>query len=279
MVIGLIIIVSLYAYTFYQAQKQPDNSPSNFLSQEPISVNKKVVVCIGDSLTHGRVSYNYVDILAVKFGSKGYKFINAGINGELAYNVLQRLDSIITCNPDFITVLIGSNDVNASLSEENTSRAVKNMNLPKAPTDNFFKENLIRICLRLKSETKAKIALLSIPPIGEDFQHYAYKRTVHYGNIIKSVALKEKITYLPLHENMAEVLKKQNSKPKISYGKKWKFIMYREILRLHLFGRSFEEISKANGFVLLTDCLHLNQKGAKMIADLISAFIIKSGNH
>ena len=46
-----------------------------------------------------------------------FKFINAGINSHLAYNLFIRLDKVIKCSPAKITILIGTNDVNSSLSE------------------------------------------------------------------------------------------------------------------------------------------------------------------
>lgn len=48
---------------------------------------------IGDSITHGRIGTNFVDILSRKFNN--YEFVNAGVNGHLAWNVNQRLDEII----------------------------------------------------------------------------------------------------------------------------------------------------------------------------------------
>ena len=42
------------------------------------------MVAIGDSITHGRVSFNYVNSLEEKFGTH-YEFVNAGINSNLAF--------------------------------------------------------------------------------------------------------------------------------------------------------------------------------------------------
>ena len=114
----IIILIILYTYTLFQAQKSPFNSPANFLKESAQSKNNKTVVCIGNSITHGRVSYNYVNILSDDLSGHGYHFINAGINGNLAYNVVKRLGKIIECNPDYVTLLIGTNDANASLSEK-----------------------------------------------------------------------------------------------------------------------------------------------------------------
>ncbi len=103
----------------------PDNSPAAFLESNPDRTGKKVVVCVGDSITHGRVSHNYVDMTAGKLSDRGFIIVNAGVNSELAYNVLSRIDEIIRCKHDYVTILIGTNDANSSLSQENTARAVK----------------------------------------------------------------------------------------------------------------------------------------------------------
>lgn len=76
------------------------------------------VVCVGDSLTAAQVSVDYIKMLAAAELGRSMKFTNAGVNGDLAFNVLQRLDSVIDLQPDAITVLIGTNDANASLSEK-----------------------------------------------------------------------------------------------------------------------------------------------------------------
>jgi lysophospholipase L1-like esterase len=274
-IVLVVLIIAIFSYGLYRAQKKPDNSPAHFLEGKSAKTESKIIVCIGDSITHGRVSYNYVDLLSRRLGAPGYALINAGINSELAYNVLQRLDEIIRCEPDFITILIGTNDANASLSEANGKRAVKNMKLPKMPTAEWFRENLIKICSQLKSRTKAKIALLSLPPIGEDFRDAAYKRTTSYSTIIREVASRERVAYLPLHETVTDYLKDQNHRPKLSYDKGWQSVMYRGIFLHILLGRSFDKISSSNGFLVVTDFLHLNSRGAEMVADLIEDFVIK----
>jgi lysophospholipase L1-like esterase len=274
-ILSFICITIIFAIIWanYQAQKIPSNSPSRILTKRAPLSNKKVVVCIGDSITHGRVSYNYVDILSEILDPEGYFLINAGINGEHAYHTFQRLDDIIKCNPSFITILIGLNDANATLSEKNRRRAVKKKNLPILPTDAFFHEYLIKICSKLKSETEAKIAILSIPPIGEELHHKAYKTTSHYSQMIKEIASMQEVTYIPIHEKIAKILESKDNQPLVSYGKNWQFIMYKGILFHFLLNKSFDEISKSNGFLILTDLLHLNSKGAKIIATSIKTFI------
>ncbi len=168
------------------ATRLPDNRPQVF-SNETIAAGKKVVVCIGDSLTHGRVSYNYVDDLDQRFPDE-YLFVNAGINSELAYNVAQRLDAVIALQPDYVTILIGSNDVLGSLGEESARRYIKKWKLPQAPDRPWFRENLTQIVARLQKETRAKIALLSLPPVTEDIAHPGYRQARAYSTVIREIA-------------------------------------------------------------------------------------------
>jgi len=156
---GVLIFILIVAitYTLKQAQKLPLNSPVNFLEKSAQDNNQKTVVCVGNSITHGQVSYNYVNILSERLSVDGYQFVNAGINGNLAYNVVNRLDKIIGCDPDYVTVLIGTNDANASLSEKNSARYMKDMALPEKPNAEFFRKNVKELISQLKSEQMQKL--------------------------------------------------------------------------------------------------------------------------
>ncbi len=46
-------------------------------------------------------------------------------------------------------------------------------------------------------------------------------------------------------------------------------------LGLHSTGLTWDEVSRRNGLLLLTDTLHLNSKGAGIVADLIEGWLLK----
>ena len=158
--IALLVVVSVYVFSAFT--KLPDNCPEAFMQLERNT--DKVVVCMGDSITHGRVSHNYVDELAAHFADRGFTFVNAGINGELAYNLLQRIEQVTRIEPDFITILIGTNDALASLNEKNAARYVRQQKLPRNPDRKWYEENLVKLVDALQANTAANIALLSLPP-------------------------------------------------------------------------------------------------------------------
>ncbi len=271
-VVLAVLCAGIFLYGSHMAQRLPDNSPGKFLSSNPDRKDKKVIVCVGDSITHGRVSHNYVDMLAEKSHGKDLLLINAGVNDELAYNVLLRIDDIIRCKPDFVTILIGTNDANSTLDPENAARAVRNMKLPQTPEKAWFAKNLAEICRRLKNETTARIALMSIPPIGESPESPSFRASIEYSTLIRETARREGCAFLPLNEKMVAYLKANPRPPRHSYSE-LQSLMYVGIFKHFILHKSFDEIAEGNGFQLLTDFLHLNGRSAGMISELILGFV------
>ncbi|MBE0526708.1 MAG: SGNH/GDSL hydrolase family protein, partial [Candidatus Thorarchaeota archaeon] len=149
----------------------PKNRPEKYQKQG----GKKVVVLAGDSITHGQIGENYVAMLSERLYIHKFDLVNAGINSHMAWNLLQRIDEIIACEPDFITIMIGTNDANAVTSEAEAKEYVKRMGLPRMPDQEWYQESLHKIVTTLLERTHAKIGLISIPPIGEIQDHFAFK--------------------------------------------------------------------------------------------------------
>ena len=200
LLVVLLVAGVLFSYGGYKAIRPPKNCPKNF---RKTSHNGKVVLaCIGDSLTHGHVSHSYVDDLAalLQKDGAGVDVINGGINYDLAYNLYLRLDEIIACKPDIVTILIGGNDVIASLDEKARKLYTRLRKLPTAPSQDWFEENLIKIIRTLKEQTSARIALFSLTVLGEEITHPANDKMLAYSYSIRRIAEQEAVDYLPLHE-------------------------------------------------------------------------------
>jgi lysophospholipase L1-like esterase len=238
----------------------------------------KTVACFGASLTSGTVSFNYLDLLSARPELKDFQFINHGVNGDLAWNGLQRLDKVVQDDPDFVTIMIGTNDVNATLSQRNWLRYKSFNHLPTHPTIEWYEQNMREIVTRLKKATAAKLALLSLSPIGEDLNHEAAKKVEQYNKVLRRLAHDEEIDYLPLHEEMiAYLFAHEGDRASLP-----PMLAYRDglhntanALGLHSTGLTWDEVSERNGLLLLTDTLHLNSKGANIVADLIEGWLLK----
>ena len=186
-----------------------------------------------------------------------------------------RLEDIIRCDPDYITILIGTNDANASLSDKTTRRLIRKMNLPRKPDREWFRSNLAALCVKLKAGTHARIALLSLPPIGEDADSVAFRRAAEYSGIIKDVALSQKVDYLPLNEAMTAEIRAHGKKPSLSYKGDTELPLYAALAKHYLLRESYDEISEGNGFLYLIDLLHLNTRGSTMVAGFVTDFITR----
>jgi lysophospholipase L1-like esterase len=240
----------------------------------------KTVVCFGASLTAGTVSFNYLDLLGAKPSLAGFRFLNHGVNGDLAWNALQRLDRVIAERPDFITILIGTNDVNATMSRRNWLRYKALKHLPAEPTLAWYESNLGTILKRLKQETGARLALLSLAVIGEDLEHEANRKIELYNGAVRRIAREQDASYLPLHERMTAYLRQHEGErarlpPRLDYRDGLRNTG--NALALHTAGLSWDEVSRRNGLLVTTDCLHLNSVGAGMIAGLIEAWLLREG--
>ena len=274
----IILLLALFAYTVivsFNIIKQQKNNPKHYLKRiKPVKDTKQnVIVLIGDSITHGTVSCDYTKILSNRL--KNFSYINAGINGDLTFNILQRIDEIVHCKPDFITILLGTNDANGSLSSKIAKGYERSKKIPKSLDfwkEDRFKEDYKIIIRILKQKTNAKIAILSIPPLGEIPETFPFKRSVHYSNIIKEIGKEYDVTYLPLNEKMVTYLNENPTQSEIPY-EKYGIANIKSILAHYFFKKSWNQISHKNGFRLLTDNIHLNTIGATMIADLIEDFM------
>jgi len=270
----LILFLIYYQSVMWRIYHYPRDNPYNFvkkMKRKRKTSKKARIVFIGDSLTHGNLSVNYIKMIAKKLG-KNYDYINAGMNAELAYNVLLRLESIIACKPDFITILIGTNDANAELKDIQDKKSIKMLNLPRKPDKKWYIKNLEKIISELKEKTDAKIAICSIPIIGEEISGKAFKQSIDYSKTICEIANKHEINYLPINEKMIGYLKQYPSNPKYLHEKR---LVEEAVFKHFLYRKSFDKISEEFGFSLLIDHVHINTEGVKIIADLIIDFILR----
>jgi lysophospholipase L1-like esterase len=264
----LLILVGTYWWLYRKVSTHiPENYP-NEKNRQQIDHAKKVLVCFGDSNTHGNVSYNWVNDLSSQLPD--YQIFNAGINSDLTYTLLRRIDDVAACNPDFITILIGTNDVNSTMGIKMEKRYQQLGRIDKDISPNFeaFKKNYIEIIHQLKTKTKAKIAIMSLPVMGEDLTHEANLRADKYSDFIKQLAKSEQVSYLPVREKQKEFLLKNPKPLKHSFEETYKLLNF-SVISYYLLGKTWDEITTKHGFQLTPDNLHQNSIAGGMIRDLV----------
>lgn len=250
----------------------PKNNPQEFLDSGRVGSAKATVVCAGDSLTHGQISSDYVALLRDSFAAKGYDFMNAGINGDMSANLLQRIDQIIACGPDAVLILIGSNDINATLNEKTEATYRKSKQLTVKPTLEWSSSNIEKILTALQAAGIGNIAIFSIPMLGEDLDSALNRRARQYNSRLRELAEKYGVTYLPLYEELVAGLP-ANHHPK-GYEGKMRPILAAALKRL-LLKQSWQRISDSQGLYYLTDFIHLNERATAIIKRLAENYLAK----
>lgn len=256
----------------------------------------KVLVCLGDSITHGRCSDDYVHRVRQNM-PPGWEVINAGINGDTAWNMLQRLDSVIACQPDAVTILAGTNDINADQSASMQASYRRSKAIPaEVALDRHGYLNAMRTILsRLREETDAKIAVFTIPMIGEDGKDAMNAKVAVYNDALRSLCQELQITVLELNEAQQRLIETMhsgeshpddenlraviNTRPG-SFGvltgydvnrveREIKRAPYRRFVLM----QSWTDIADAYGYYTLIDGMHLNDRGGCMASCLLMRWL------
>ena len=268
----IVLLGGVYGYVYYKATKVPANNAQAML-QSTLPADKKIVVCFGDSLTHAAVSFDYVGYLANDPDLQNFVFVNEGINSRLVYNLLQVVDNVIALKPHYIFIWIGTNDLKGSLNDEEYQRYNDLWNLPQRPTKEWFEQNYRQLVAILKTKTQAKIVLISLPPLGENIESLPFKLSMEYSAIIRDIAKKEKLGYIGLNEILTRDLIREGKKDVAPYTTGLWF-MYSAILQHYLFCKDWDAISDSRGLTYMTDNIHLNGKGGRILAAAMKEILI-----
>ena len=238
--------------------------------------NQRIIACIGDSLTHGNIGQSWVDYLRQEFPND--VFLNDGINGNTAWQVIQRLDPILQCQPDLIILLIGTNDALGSFDINSGLRYKKNNELPEVPTLEKYKEHLNELIEKIGIQSK--IAICTLPPIGENVNSEVNKHVNLFNDYIKLIANQKNLSLLTVSDALWSEINSRTYPIKLDFNSKAMPLMLKRILggifHHYLFKKSWNDISRAKGQWILFDQIHLNERGAEIVYKLAKDFIAKS---
>lgn len=239
------------------------------------AINSRKVVCIGDSLTQGTFSFNWAKVVSKQVGSHQVQLYNHGRGGELAYSVLQRIDKVVALNPMIVVILIGTNDALAITNSNKAKLYQRHFNLPQIPDLDFFKRNLQEVVVTLKRILNLKIALISVPPLGEKPDSASYRIIENINDIILVVSQDEGVDYLPFYERVITYLDQYPLSGRVGLPHdNWTGI--KTSIQRFLLLQSWDRIAQSNGYHLLTDGIHLNSKGGMILTTLVKNYILNT---
>ncbi|MEV0647981.1 GDSL-type esterase/lipase family protein [Phytomonospora sp. NPDC050363] len=248
----LVLVAAMAPLAYLTFLRPPALDPQDFLDGDR-SGDGPVVVIAGASSVHGIGSADFVGLLRDRFAADGHTFVNAGSNGDTAADLLARADDIVAVNPDRAAVLVGTNNVLAAADgDEETALA-------------DYRRDLEALIARLDTETRAEIALYSLQPLGEDLDDDGNRRLGRFNQVVAEVALAHGAAYLPLNETLAETVRAEGGSQPSDFSLGSAALAG---LRHYYLGQNWDEIGRSNGYRVLVDGVHLNDRGAAVAADL-----------
>jgi lysophospholipase L1-like esterase len=245
-------------------------------------VDFETVACVGSSTTASKGTYPWIAELEARPQNQRFRFLNFGVGGDLSVHLVQRLRGVVDARPDRVIVLIGTNDILASVFP-NFRKVVRVWKgLPREPTVDGFRENMSLITRRLRQDTDAHVAVSSLAPVGEDpdsddpVQSRLNELCAAYRDVIREVCAREGSHYIDFYEAFrAQLDLAETGKPfsRFAFASFYRDYLIREmILR-----RSFDEIAETNGWRFHIDGVHLNTRGGLILVDAVQRFLDAPG--
>ncbi len=270
--IPIILILVVLAVWFKQFEKSYFNKPPDYPEFSKLNRDgKPIFIAFGDSLTQGNMSANWVNILKEK--RPDIQFLNAGMNADLTYTLLNRIDDIVACQPHIISLIIGSNDVMATLTPARMKRYYGLGKITEDANYEGFISNYREIIEILTSQTTAKIMVASLPPITEDFTFEGNIKADKYSETIKEFAHDYDLIYIPFREKLKENMSLKSDQ--IVDFNNADNIIRMTIFKRVILGQSWNEIAASRKAKYMTDNIHLNEGAAEILAKMINTEIAK----
>jgi len=225
--------------------------------------NQVIVVSAGDSLTYATFSSDYLSILRRRLKGQHYEFVNAGHNGDTSEDLLKRIDKdVLARNPNFITILIGANDARKDIELKVALEA--------------YRLTIEEIILKIRNKTNVPVALISLALLGENPKSKKNKTVEQYNAILKEIATKQNLGYLPLFEKLIPILIDKIPADTSAFKLNLATALIKSAFQKYILRRDWATISASNGFSILTDGIHINDKGGNILADLIQEWLLST---
>ncbi len=243
-----------------------------------VSERSTVVACLGSSSTAGQgQAFGWIDELSRRPQNARFVFKNLGVGGDFAYDALQRVPAVVATSPDRIFVLVGANDVLAMVFP-NVQRFLGGFmkRHSQEPSFEWFRENLAAIVTRLRAETRARIALSSLGPIGEapdstdPNQRRLNELVARFSASIRETSAQQGTDYIPFYERLSAGIAASPGKALTAF----RFLpIYGDTFRYYVLRKTSDEIGAANGWKFHVDGVHLNRRGGMILAGLVQDFL------
>ena len=251
-----------------------------------LSTTRPLLICLGDSLTHGHCSASVVDrilpSLVRQLGSDvKLGIVNAGQNNICSWTIYnKRMMEVLQTDPDYVLVWIGTNDV-CSIHKKWWSMQREFMwQLPEPPTLEGLETNVRGIVETLLNHSAhLQVGLCTLPPMGEVLTQPA-NQVVRKANVVLtriSQSSGDRCTLIPVYDSLERSIcssEIRGWKPSADYFLGISIVM--GVLH-HVGGFSWNALSRLLGNSVMSDSLHLNERGADIVANTVTEWLLAKG--
>jgi acyl-CoA thioesterase I len=266
--LGAAFVVGV-AYPAHRLLRSPRGSPSRI--RTATNADWPLLLCLGDSITHGHIGADWVGPLRVCLADRGVLVANGGINGQQVYNLGQRLEADLRCRPAAVVLMIGSNDVMAAERPDRARGYMKGNRLPRMPDLDWSTSELSVLVDRLRARVP-HVAVCTIPPLGADPSHPIEPLVARWNAAVREVAGTRGIALLDVHAAIRP-LAAASSRPYEGSLSAVLRLMYRSAISHYVLGRSWDAIAQRGGFGATIDGIHLGDAAAARVAALVQAWV------
>ncbi len=289
-IFGIIVLI-----TAERTSRPPHNGPHEFVKRDQKKGKRdddeRVLVCLGDSLTHGACSANWVDDVASsltkQLQNKGkttirVDVVNAGQNSICTHTVLhEKVNHVVACQPDYIFIMIGSNDAMAIYRDDWAKERMDTWNLAERPNKDVLIRNLTDIVKALVAQTTAVIAISTLPPFGESFDSGSNKviksincriKTLEHlfsGEIKNNSRETKRVSVIDVNSALWDEINSQRSRNNTKATHSIDMVLPYAVIMglLHcVLGFSWNVLTRLlTGNIVLSESLHLNEDGGSVV--------------
>jgi len=230
--------------------------------------------CYGDSITKGSPGVSYLWYMP-----KRRNYINLGLGGETLIGLDRRLSDDIEKNDkvDYL-IQIGTNDILlpflSSYSKEWRKRVDVIYRRGSIPCENEKRfEEIYTKMIKKFVITKRRIIIIGIPCIGEDLQSELNQRVDEYNRIIQKISSEFGADHIDFFSLQKSILRGKDIKDPYFISSNPND-MIKDVF-LSLFKPFREKISISRDLHLTIDGCHLNDTGARALAELLDKAVNK----
>ena len=149
---------------------------------------------------------------------------------------------------------------------------IQTKKLPQVPSIEWFEEQIEIFVKKIKKNTTAKIAITTLPWLGEQEDASIMSVINNYNVIIKRIALKYDISILDLYSKFKEQINENDSVP-YTTSELRRLRGLRAVILYYVFGWSWNRIGKKYRLQLLCDHIHLNERGGRLMENMVKKFL------